>query len=294
MKWESGGIPYGYKYNNDKRILEINKKEADTLKIIFSMRKSGFGVNNIADQLNRNKHKTRFGRTFSNNTIYFILRPQRLDFYSGYVDGEKGNWQPIITKAEAEKIKGMLSIRNKGRSRKHDRKYLLTKILRCGYCGSTCKSSNVHKANQIYRYYLCTNRQMHGVSQCPESKMLPMEVVEKAVITDIKIKWSKNLKSIFNDYKTFLEKDLRKEIDKLKSLPTAEIAEHTEIVLQKSRNLSELQFADVRFPNKPTIQQTKNIIMMTTDKIELFRDRIIISYKYPIDKNFRREEIIKL
>ena len=102
--------PFGYIYNKQKKLLEINEREAKVVKLICRMYLAGKSVNEITDYLNCSKHKTRVGRFFYTKLIRDILRSR---LYIGQVvwnkkEGSqaviaKGKHTPIITEDDFEK-----------------------------------------------------------------------------------------------------------------------------------------------------------------------------------------------
>ena len=78
--YSGGKPPYGYKPVDGK--LVINPEEADIVRLVFSMRKQGYTLQAIADELNYRGCKSRKGNPFLTSAVQSILA--REDVYRGY------------------------------------------------------------------------------------------------------------------------------------------------------------------------------------------------------------------
>nr|WP_025775190.1 recombinase family protein [Clostridium botulinum] len=68
--------PYGYDIHwiNKARTLKPNQKESEIVKLIFKLYIEGNGAGTIAKHLNSLGYKTKFGNSFNNSSIIFILK----------------------------------------------------------------------------------------------------------------------------------------------------------------------------------------------------------------------------
>ncbi|MFA5993850.1 MAG: recombinase family protein [Parcubacteria group bacterium] len=98
-------------------------------------------------------------------------------FYYGWFEFPKGsgNWiqgkhEPMITRADFDKVQAMLSLKGNTRPKSYDFPY--TGIIRCGVCGAMITAENKTKKNKNgnvhhYIFYHCTKRRDPN---CPERK----------------------------------------------------------------------------------------------------------------------------
>lgn len=110
----AGVMPYGYKYSMDKKHTEIEWKEAEIVKRIFSEAQKGSSLGKIAKGLNVDGITTRHGKDWSAGSIQVILRNR---FYIGELSHKgktiQGNHDPLISKVQFGKVSAALEKRNK-------------------------------------------------------------------------------------------------------------------------------------------------------------------------------------
>lgn len=95
---KTGPPPYGYSsrfartgVKADKGFLDVNKEEAEILKIIFDCKEKDFTVSEIITHLNKNKIPTKKGNSvWIQSTISGILRKE--NFYKGLYLDDQGEW----------------------------------------------------------------------------------------------------------------------------------------------------------------------------------------------------------
>lgn len=99
--YAGGKIPYGYKLSNGEYM--VHEAEAEVVRRIFALRKSGMGGKAIAAELEKDGIVSRGGKPFVPTTIYSILGNEKtyLGWYK-YGNGEwkEGNHEPILTGKE--------------------------------------------------------------------------------------------------------------------------------------------------------------------------------------------------
>ena len=110
----AGVCPFGYQYAADKKSVEINQNEAQTVKYIFSEVQKGMSLQNVADSLNRSGITTRNGKQWQRGNLHVILHNR---FYIGELehDGQtiQGNHDAIISKIQFGKVQAALSRKRK-------------------------------------------------------------------------------------------------------------------------------------------------------------------------------------
>ena len=96
--YAGGSLPYGYKLSNGEYM--IHNAEAEVVRRIFAMKKSGVSVQEIVKTLEKDGIMTRKGKPFALSTVYFILSNEKT--YKGWykygdMDWIEGNHEPILT-----------------------------------------------------------------------------------------------------------------------------------------------------------------------------------------------------
>jgi site-specific DNA recombinase len=200
--WNGAPPPYGYcavvveiRADAVKKRLQIDPNEADIVRDIFSLYRSGRGIRAIADQLNRKgltyRHKE---RKFSSGLVHQILTREAYagTYYFNRTDSrrrrgkDKTEWvsfaTPVIIDAEIfHEVRLTLESRRPTRvpPRLVDGPTLLTGIAKCATCGGGM-TIRTGKGGR-YRYYTCNNRINEGATSC-KGRNIPMPVLDQLVI----------------------------------------------------------------------------------------------------------------
>lgn len=111
----AGVCPYGYKWAEDKKSVEVDDLEALTVKEIFTEGQKGKSLHQIADYLNEKGLTTRRGKSWSAGSVQVILKNR---FYIGELQHQgktiKGNQRPIISPVQFGKCAAQLKRRKRG------------------------------------------------------------------------------------------------------------------------------------------------------------------------------------
>lgn len=111
----AGVCPYGYRWAEDKKSVEVDELEALTVKEIFTEGQKGKSLHQIADYLNAKGLITRRGKTWSAGSVQVILKNR---FYIGELQHQgkaiKGNHKPIISAVQFGKCQSQLKQRKRG------------------------------------------------------------------------------------------------------------------------------------------------------------------------------------
>jgi site-specific DNA recombinase len=129
----SGGGTRPFGFEADQRT--IRPAEAAIIRECATRFLAGVPLRALCTDLNERGVATVMGRAWSPQTLRSLLKSGRI---SGQRDhhGEivaKASWEPIITPAETQRIRAKLSDPNR-RTNRTARRYLLTRLLRCGHC----------------------------------------------------------------------------------------------------------------------------------------------------------------
>lgn len=195
MAWSN--IPFGYIKDHDT--YDIDPLRADIVKDIFKRYLEGTSITRIYQQLNEEGH---IGKNvkWSYRTVRQVLGNAT---YTGNVTYH-GKLYPalhrgIISKADYDEVQRQLKIRQIEAEKKFyahpfQSKYMLSGLLKCGYCGATLKINKAHRKNKPPRWrYNCPNTQArshvktyaHKNINCP-FKFIYRDEAEDLVIREIK------------------------------------------------------------------------------------------------------------
>lgn len=87
--YAGGGIPYGYKVVKGR--LEVDEYESSVVKNIFSMYEDNISQVKIAKYLNDNGITTKFGKSWTQPQVHYILNNRKL--YQGFIKyGKDAHW----------------------------------------------------------------------------------------------------------------------------------------------------------------------------------------------------------
>lgn len=203
-QFNGGRPPFGYRIE-DKRYV-VDEREAEGVRMIFSMYLAGNGYTKICHALKANGYKTHNGKDFSKNSIFDLLSNEKyIGVYTfnkvvKQANGKRNshgkpsaecirveNAIPAIISKEDFYMVQDKKTKNKGMAAKFRarEKYLLTGKIFCGTCGSAMNGHRITKKNGMeYAYYVCSKKERQPGIRCDQT-YLPKENVENWVITTI-------------------------------------------------------------------------------------------------------------
>lgn len=165
--WKGGPPPYGYDLVDSR--LQVNAHESPWVLKIYQMYGDGYTVNEIRDELMKNAVMTRRDNAiWSLGSISALLKNTHYDGYWYYTD--KISEQTIRVecprivppnliqkvKASWEKRRYKKSGNQRSKTSVTKYTYLLSKILKCGECGSYYYGN--YRKNRTSNYYHCGNK----------------------------------------------------------------------------------------------------------------------------------------
>jgi len=176
--------PFGYSYSKEKKLLEIDKREADIVKLIYTMYLAGKSTHEICEYLNRKKHQTRTGKQFYTKFIGDILKNriytgrivwnkkhydknQKTKKHYKYIKNDpskiiiaQGKHKLIIDEQDFEEVQKLLANKTRTwRPRAKTKEYFLTGLLTCAKCNhkyNGVSSISNHRTNKKKRWYRCS------------------------------------------------------------------------------------------------------------------------------------------
>ena len=208
--------PFGYTYNKAKKLLEIEEREANIVKLIYTMYISGKSTHAIAAYLDKKEYKTRTGKQFYNKFICDILKNQ---IYTGKIVWNKkhydknqktkkhykyirndpskiliaqGRHKPIIDDEDFADVQTLLANKTRTwRPRAKNQEYLLTGLITCAKCNhryTGVSSISNHRLNRKKRWYRCsgphsshincTNRAVKAEDIEPEATKIVAQLIQ--------------------------------------------------------------------------------------------------------------------
>jgi len=174
--------PYGYRYNKEKKLLEIDEQEAKVVKLIYTMFLCDKSIFAITKYLTKKSYRNRKGNIFSTKLIGDILKNRiytgKLVWNRHYYDKtqktkngyryiknspdkiiiSQGKHQSIIPDEDFEAVQEKLKTRRIER-RKKANDYPLSGILYCAKCNHKylgISSISNHRTGVKKRWYRCT------------------------------------------------------------------------------------------------------------------------------------------
>jgi len=220
-RWVFGNSPYGYRYDPQEKILEVEPQEKEIVKRIFDMFSNNYSTYEIADKLNREGVPSPKNKNWQATTISRMLKSQ---VYLGHIVSNKtqGNktksksntskpfkynpnteWdviedchEPIISEDLFKEVGKRF--KNKSRKVYGNKIHALTGLIICGFCGNRMYVKGEYTSNCD-----CGN------------KSGKLEIVESA-ISETVIALKNQLESIpVDEYNKQKQDKLSEELDRL-------------------------------------------------------------------------------
>lgn len=185
-KWNGTAVPFGYKYDFEKKYPVIDENEAMTVRYIFDEYEKVRSSIQIAYFLNNSNIRTKRNAKWTSSTILQILKnPMYIGILRyNYRQSGRGkikpeeewivvenNHEPIISKEQFERVRKIIEYNAQTASKplftKHD--HLLKGLVKCGFCGSMHISSlqATRRTGYTPSYYIC--RQKKDNKSCIKS-----------------------------------------------------------------------------------------------------------------------------
>ncbi|HNV85731.1 MAG TPA: recombinase family protein [Candidatus Omnitrophota bacterium] len=192
-RWIGGRAGLGYDIDSASKKLVINPKDAELVRLIFSLYIEKKSLLEVARVLNergyltkahKDKHKILGGVTFKNTNVQMVLNNV---VYMGKVkyDGKvyPGLHEPIISEEIFNQARAILkqNVRERGVSKNRKFPGLLSGIFRCAACETSMSHSYARKNKYKYRYYICLNAIKLNRQTCPTKSISAAAIEEKCL-----------------------------------------------------------------------------------------------------------------
>lgn len=309
--------PYGYVYNQETQMLNIEPFAAETVKNIFDKLNSGWSIMEITTFLRKN-HPDNWRPTKVTRILSNISYTGKVKYKGEIFDGLH---EPIISDETYIRAQQMLRERSEKatNTRAFQGKYLLSRIVKCGYCGAPLQidSYRPKKDGTRTRTYSCPNRFTGRAKAtiynngkfCEKSRRHKADDIEKYVLTEIS-KLQLNPKIIESLYKGEPETNLdtyynqlKKVNDKLSKLNDLYInglidldnlKEKSDKILKEKNSIEEIIAKNKNKPNNKlafekvikmedistmTYEEQKKIVRMLVSRVEVTPDEIRLIFK---------------
>jgi len=243
--------PYGYKYNKEKKLLEIDDEETKVVKLIYTMFLCDKSIRSITEYLTRKGYRNRKGNIFSTKLIGDILKNRiytgKLVWNAHYYDKtqktkkgykyvknppekviiSQGKHQPIISEEDFELVQAKLKTRRIEQRRKAS-DYPLSGILYCARCNHKylgISSISNHRTGVKKRWYRCMGPYRSFIScknKSVKAQEIESEVAEilETLLKNDKLKTSRWMNVTPANFPSFAESakiDLEKVKNRLQS-----------------------------------------------------------------------------
>ncbi len=209
--WMGGGrVPFGYDYDKKLGILVPNE-DAEIVKKVYELYLAGYSTAAIAKKLNLSYERlARQILTRKTNAGYIVYKGEE------YL----GRHKPIISLETYEKAMQLMLERSD--RRQTDAGYLLTGLVRCGYCGAKMRYQKWGKSGYKLVCYSKDKSKPHMVKDpnCKNDGVWADEI-ENVVLEDlfsISVKGSKKFKKQEKSVLEILKENEKKLSEKLKRL----------------------------------------------------------------------------
>jgi len=209
-KHTGGKPPLGFYYDKEAEKYVINDREANAVKMIFSMYLDGYGYTEIIRELEINGFKTKLGNSFSKNSLSSILVNEK---YTGiYIfnksssknaDGKRnghqykedkdiirneGGMPEIISKDDFERARVKIN-KNKRIKASYRAKetYLLSGLIVCGECNHAYVGNVKYSGKPKTKHVTYRDGNRYTIDKC-DNKEVRREYIEEFVLQQIEEK----------------------------------------------------------------------------------------------------------
>jgi site-specific DNA recombinase len=183
-KYAHNVSPFGFTLDKKTSKLVIEPGEAQIVKEIFRLYKSGLGFNRVSKSLNDRKMYSKAGNEWNDNTIMKIIRNP---IYYGATkwrdDIVENTHEGVISKDDYVIAQKLKEERKMAPPRSVSSRYIFSGKLKCAECGRTLtgsySTSKTKAGLKIYPQYRCRHRR---VGRCNGIKNVSQRKLEEAFV----------------------------------------------------------------------------------------------------------------
>lgn len=285
-QFTGGKVLYGYKVEN-KKVL-VDEETSGIVKYIYEQYINDVIVDDIIKDLTA-KGITKNGTPFKRSSIYDMLANEKYIGILRHKDEVFTNIYPRIISDDVYKI-----VKAKIEKNRHGRKdvasqYLLSRKMRCGYCGALMYGeSGTSKDNVTRRYYKCSSKK-NRLKKCDKSQFKKEEIEELLIDTTLKAFNKENLNFIADE----LTKESRIETEE-QAVLTALEKEQNDIEKSISNLISAMEQGIILESTKSRLEElekqrneikAKITIIKNNKKLEYTKDDILAFIKNALSKS---------
>ncbi len=168
--WMGGSAPYGYRLNQETRILEPDPERAHAIQTIFDLYvRERMGTRSVANWLTGNGYRSPTSKPWSHRSVQTIIENR---VYLGELNfrgtSHKGPHQPLVDTETFDAANRLLDERGETRAKclSNSTDYLLSGLCFCGVCDNRFLGNAAHGRNGAYTYYTCYLRHRYGAAHC--------------------------------------------------------------------------------------------------------------------------------
>lgn len=223
--WGGGRVPFGYTWNKENQVFEIEAEEARIVKEIFKRYLLGHSRLSIAEWAADRTNE----RTIDHSTIRDMLkRPVYAGDLVSVDQVYKGSHEAIIDRETWDAVQRETQKRKEGATPIGE--YLLTGLLKCGVCGKgivhVIRTTKRYGKVYSYNLYACKNQHVRkkDMDNNCDLNYVRREKIEEYVINQIKsLSFNpEKLKEIINDDNNDSDEDSSDSIkEKIKEIETS-------------------------------------------------------------------------
>lgn len=231
-----GRVPLGYDITEDKDYI-INEREAEAVRLIFSMYADGYGYESIIDELEKRGYKTKSEKKFKKSSLHDILKNEKYIGIYTYnktikmVNGKRNNRKKkpeneiirikdgmprIIDDLTWERVRKRMENNKKGPgANKAKEIYLLSGIIYCGKCGQRMVGNRrtAGKNKKLYVSYCCSSGKNCNLKSINKNyiESIVIDELEKKIFTPLAIdKLSQKIFEFANSQQTEIQSDIKR------------------------------------------------------------------------------------
>jgi site-specific DNA recombinase len=310
-----GTPPLGYDVDAEGHLV-INEREAEAVRMIYTLYLDGQGYTAIISALNKGGYLTKRGQPFGKNSLYEILKNEK---YTGIYKHDNEiitNMYPqLIDNETFEKVRSKSRVNHYGK-RSVKTIYLLRNKLKCGYCGMPISAECGTASNgEKKHYYKCLGRKRHNgcekqnirkdlleslvidsiISKLSKPKILDTIISNLLKIQDEQIKESSILTSLYKEkakYETMLN-NVMSAIEqgiinnttnkRMKDLESTIEELDKQTLIEKSKTRIKLSREDIQEFYKEALKlESKMLINYIVKEIIVYDDKLQIQFNSPL------------